>query len=246
MTVGEIVLLCLALASLALLVVVLLYYKYSRKFTRERFAFRVFLLISSLSASLILILISSKTTVAMTIAVVAKLFGVDVTEFEPSLSDKLLAVGLILALIYLALKLHRDWPGEISVREYQARLVGLNPGLIGGVVAAVGEISGKVPLEVYSGSISSQQGSDISFSPNENKAWHHWAVRILQLKMNQLHIDELRDWYADQRLFIGGYGPNRSTLAILCLDEIPSGDVIQKSIDFVGSKLGIPLVLLSP
>src|SRR5438034_5932466 len=157
MSISEIVLFCLLVLSLLLLGGTLLYYRYARNFTRERFAFRVFLLISSLSATLIFVIVSSKTTFAVTLGLVAKLFGIGPVEFEPSFSDKCLAVIVILALIYLAIKLHRNWPGEISVREYQAKIIGLRPGIIGGTIAAVGDISGKVPLEIYSANQKSEK-----------------------------------------------------------------------------------------
>jgi hypothetical protein len=178
MSAAEIMLLSLLLLSLLLLIITLLYYKYSRKFTRERFAFRVFLLISSLSATLIVVLLSSKTTFAVTLAVLAKVLGVGPVDFEPSFSDKALAVFVLLSLIYLGIKLHQNWQGEISVREYQAKLMGLTPGIVGGAVAAIGDISGRVPLEKYSADAKMAKDGEIAFSPNLNKAWHQWAARI--------------------------------------------------------------------
>src|SRR6476620_10311783 len=91
-------LLCL---SLILLIAVLGYYWSFRKYTRERFAFRVFLLISSLSGSLILIILSGNTALGLSAALIADFLGLDSTQYEPSFSDKALAVVLILGLIVL-------------------------------------------------------------------------------------------------------------------------------------------------
>ena len=218
MTILETVLIFLLATSLMLLGIVLVYFKYFKAYTREKFAFRVFLLIGSLVATLITIIFSGNSVIAGVVRSVARLLGITDVEFQPSFSDKALAVFLIVALIYLGTKLHRNWGawgGAISTREHEAELVGIKPGLVGGTVAAIADITGKEPLQTYSPARASRQIADIPLSPSETKAWHHWVARILQISSNQIHIDELKDWFSDRKLFVSSYGLNRAPIGVL-------------------------------
>src|SRR5580704_6313751 len=221
MTITEIVLLTLLAVSIILLVVVFFYYRFCRQYTRERFAFRVFLLIASLSSSLIVLLLSGKNTFDGTVSILARSLGTGGVAFEPSYSDKILAVILIIALMYFALKLHRNWPGEISEREHEARLFGLTPRLFGDTIAAIADFTGKVPLQIYSTDRSGVAERDIALLPADTKAWHAWVARILQLSSNQVHIDELRDWFSDKQIFVSTYGPKNVVLGVLCQSKKP-------------------------
>lgn len=244
LTILEIILVTLLAVSLVLLAVVLIYFKYFRIYTREKFAFRVFLLVASLIASLIFLIISGGGTATQILSFFAKLIGIQSVDFQPTLSDKLLAVVLILALIYLAVKLHRNWPGAISTREHEASLMGLRPGLVSGTIAAVADLSGKAPLQTYSPSRPGFSPAEILLSPTETKAWHHWVARILKISSNHMHIDELKDWFADRRMYLSSYGVKRMPIGILCWDRRPSTDEILEQIDFVTEQSGHPLKLI--
>src|SRR5258707_937543 len=104
MTIAEIILLSLLVISLTLLTAVLIYYIYFRKFTRERFAFRVFLLIASLSTTLIVFIFSSKLTLALLLATLGKAVGLPQVVFVIFLSDKILGIVVIISPVYLAIK----------------------------------------------------------------------------------------------------------------------------------------------
>lgn len=240
----EVILLLSLLISFILLIYVIIYYKTGRVYTRERFAFRVFLLLVSLVATMISLIFSKKSALTETIVVATKLFGLNTPEYEPTLSDKTLGVILILGLIYLAIKLHKNWRGEISTREYEAKLMGLPTGLFVNTIAAVADFSGKSPLEAYSPRPQIAGPLAIALAPTETKAWHQWVARILQLESHQIHIDELKDWYSDEDLFIARYGPKNSIVGILCAQNEPSQNDINKVIEFVSQQVGKPSRLI--
>src|SRR5437016_4163071 len=121
----ELIFLGLFLFSLVCLIVVIVYYKFYRQFTRERFAFKIFVLLASVTSSIIFILISPKHSLGPLVETAGSILGTPVADFDPSISDKLLAVGVLCALMYFGLRLHRQWPGAISVREHEAQLAGI-------------------------------------------------------------------------------------------------------------------------
>ena len=91
----EILLVVLLAISLVLLVIVITYFKRARADTREKFAFRVFLLIASLVANLIALILSGGGVISNTVRFFARLLGVDSYEYQASFADKALAVVLI-------------------------------------------------------------------------------------------------------------------------------------------------------
>jgi hypothetical protein len=176
MPIVELILLLCFAASFLMLALVVVSYKYFRSYTRERFAFRVFLLIASLSGSVIFLLLSGKSKLALFISAIASIFGIEGVDFEPSFSDKLLAVVLLFSLMYFATRLHKNWPGAISVREHEARLAGEKPTVVIGAIAAVANIAGKVELQPYESAKAAPHNVGLTFAPADTRAWHVWVT----------------------------------------------------------------------
>src|ERR1700680_4399330 len=113
MSLSEILFAASSVLSFLLLIIVAIHYhaaknKTSADYTREKFAFRVFVLIASLCSTLITLLVSGPHLFVYVVSIVAEWVGVDASKYQPSLSDKALATILIFGLIYLALTLHRN------------------------------------------------------------------------------------------------------------------------------------------
>jgi len=235
--------LTLFILSVGLLASVLIYYWYFRTYTREKFAFRVFLFIASLTTTIVLVLLAPKSTIGFIVEVANKLFHTHFPEYEPSFSDKMLSLVLVGLLIYLALALYRDWPGNISIREHDARFSGTPPNLLSSAAAAV--IHRNSPnMQPYLVGRRPTEKFDHQLSPAESKAWHIWVARTLTISSNQFHIDEVKDWYADKYLFISRYGPKSLPIGILCCRIFPDTEIIRTVIDFISTQAAIPEMLV--
>jgi hypothetical protein len=239
----EVIFLGISVLSLVLFVSVVIFYKYFRTYTREKFAFRVFLLIASLCINVVLILLAPKSTVGIIIEITNYLFGIHLPDAEPSFSDKALAIFIIGLLVYLALSLYRDWPGNISVREHDARFGGNQPNLVANAFAAV--VHRKSPsLQPYAGPKRQLDKFEQQLSPTESKAWHIWVARILSITSHQFHIDEVKDWYSDRKLFISRYGPKNIPIGILCCSSFPTPSAVENAVEFVTSQTSLPSRLI--
>jgi hypothetical protein len=146
--------------------------------------------------------------------------------------------------MHFALKLYRNWPGEVSVREHEASLHGLKPHLIGDSIAALADLTGRVPLQIYVGHQSARSTAEFSFQPSETKAWHTWVARVLQLSSSQFHIDELKDWFPDKQLFISSYGPKGTTIGVLACQQRPNQVAIDDAIEFIRGQASTPARLI--
>ena len=244
MTLLEFCLMISAVLSIVFLLIVLIYYKFFKKYTREKFAFQVFLLILSLSSTFLIMVFSPQSSIGFAISLLGRLAGIDTQSYQPTVTDKLLGAFVIAALIYLAINLHRNWSGEISTREKEANLVGLKPELMRDVVASISDYYGKAPLQVHNAGRKVRSTSEYSASPTESKSWHQWAVRVLQISSAQLHIDELKDWYPDYDLYIGRYGSKRLPVVVLCLAAAPSESQIDLAIQFAKNQGVQPLSIV--
>lgn len=243
MSLLEAIFLALFLLSLGLFATVLIYYRYFRAYTRERFAFRVFLFIASLTTTIVFVLLAPKSTIGFIVEIVNHLFHTRFPEYEPSISDKLLSLVLVGLLIYFALALYRDWPGNISVREHDAKFSGAPPSLLSSAAAAV--IHRNSPsLEPYSSGRRTAEKLDHQLSPTESKAWHIWVARILAISSNQIHIDEVKDWYVEKHLFISRYGPKSLSIGILCCRTSPEVETIRAVIEFISTQAAMPEMLV--
>jgi len=144
----------------------------------------------------------------------------------------------------LAIWLHRNWPGAVSTREHQAKLVGVQPTLLAGVLAAINDYTGRAPLQTYEDSSSSGSMPGPPMPPPVTRAWHVWVARTLPLISKQIRIDELRDWYAEEQLFIGRYGQQNQILGVLCLYGPPSNDKLAAAINFITTEAGKPIRII--
>jgi hypothetical protein len=223
---------------------VIIYYKFFRRYTREKFAFQVFLLIGSLSGSVIFILLSPKASLGLLISAIASIFGASVDDVEPSLSDKVLAIVVLLSLIFLAIKLHKNWPGAISTREHEAIVAGAKPNLVVGVIAAIADITGQARLLPFEAGRTGKEVSAIDLATTDARAWHIWVARILQLGSHQLHIDELKDWYPERQVFISFYGSKKTIVGIACRSTKPADQEIRDLKEFIVAQRGLPLRII--
>jgi hypothetical protein len=235
----------LIIACILTTVYVLISFKRRKQYTREKFAFRVFLMISSLSSTFLTVLFTGHTATSSLISKFQRVFGIDSTPYEASISDKILALAVIGSLIFLALRLHRNWQGPISTREHDIRVSGIKPKVIRDTVAAIRDYTGQVPLRVYQyRSSRSEYDDSVDLPPNEAKAWHIWAARALVLSRRQIHIDEVKDWYPDRYLYIGKYGSKDSTIGVMCVDDIPSANQLETQISFIAHEVALPSQLI--
>jgi hypothetical protein len=230
----------LLIFSIGCVLGMLLYYKYGLSYTRERFAFRVFLTCSSLSSLMIFFIFGKDMLLGAIVDVINGMLGTSIPNLQVSASDKILACLIIFAIIYLGLRMHQNWPGAISTREHEAALVGIKPGILSGTLAVLEDITGRAPLERRDSGNRPHTYSREIFAPTETRAWHSWVARILQLKSNQIRIDELKDWYPERKLFIGRYGNSERPIGVLCSTEVPPWSEVISAINFIEAERAKP------
>jgi hypothetical protein len=214
-------------------------YRVKREMTREKFALRVFIMITSLASTLFTIMLNGHTALGGLIAAIERWFNLSSNAYEPGFSDKVLCIVVLLLLIIFALRLHRNWNGDISVREHEALISGLKPRVFSGALTAIAAYRGQTPLETYRPS-SGRRGLDIppSLPPSEAKAWHAWVARSLPLIHPQLRVDEIGSWYPDQSTLLARYGLQNAPTAILCVEQPPNDARIAQVIEFGGKEVG--------
>jgi hypothetical protein len=223
------------ISSLVLLFAAISAYIYIRckSYTREKFALYVFVTNSTLSVNIIILLLTGRDAFGRVLATLLRVLKVNQSIYEPSISDKILAICVMLALMYLGKKLHQAWPGQISVREHDGSVVGLKPRILDGVVATVASLSRKTQLCEYVPRPRQEEELGFGSILGDTKAWHVWVARILQLRSRHWHIDELGDWYAEKLVYITRYGPNNTPIGVLCSPQLPDRNQIKDTIEFV-------------
>ena len=122
------------LGTFCALVAVIIGYKH-KPYTREKFAFRIIILIGGLGSTFVTLVLRGNLSAIHSAA--STLFRLPDSTYEPSLSDKILVTIVILGIGFIGLVMHRNWHGPVSTREYYANLAGLKPGVLSGTVAAV-------------------------------------------------------------------------------------------------------------
>jgi hypothetical protein len=207
--------------------------KKTKEYTRERFAFKAALLVIGLCSTVV----SSFLAGPDLLGVVATWLELDLSEVQPSISDKLLALVVLLIVVWFVVRLHKNWQGPISVREHEAALLGIKPGILSGSLLALSTYVGRSKLDIYEPSRRSRD-ADFVPSPSATYAWHSWVARILQLSSNQFHIDEVGDWHAEEQVFVSSYGKDRQSIGILCSASEPSKSELQKAKKFIETQAG--------
>ena len=114
MTLREGLYLTIAAVSVLSFVALLVHYFFFRRYTRERFAFRTFFALLSLSITFLTMLVMGNSFIEFVIAHLLRLFGIADVEFSVGLSDKILGLIVVVFLGIVALKMHKNWKGEIS------------------------------------------------------------------------------------------------------------------------------------
>ncbi len=221
----------LVLAGLAALslVIVVFWYLYRRRYTRERFAFRAFFAIVSLAATFVAVLLAGGDMVETLVAWVCATFGWDPPQHsQPTLSDKILALLAIATLMYYAVALHKNWKGAISVEEHERAEAGIDPSILNGTLVLVRHLRAGKDLEIYEPDKRSQD-QGVSITPTQVRAWHLRVAGLLQLS-SQYQIDVHTDWHNEEGVFVSRYGKHDHPLFVLCATRDPTEETLNNLI----------------
>lgn len=215
---------------------VFLYYRFRRKYTRERFIFR-----SSFNLfTLILLLVNS----ILPNSIIAELFNAVITSYinkaftiELSNSAPFIISFLILIYAWWTLSIFKNWGDSkkpISQRQAKEKEVNARPSLQEDwQVAKQDFFKEDEQLQIYTKADEHLKDFDIATAVGESLPWEQQAAELLKLYSPQYAINEKKDWYVNEKTYISSYGKNTILIGIFCPINPPNKKEISNFIQFV-------------
>jgi hypothetical protein len=214
-----------ALASLGLWI----YYRFIKpKHTRERFAFVALSTFIYFLVTALTLLFSQRFAFDWVIQAVNSQFNLDITPYKENNQWINLAVffGATAFLYFLINNLYAGWDGLKSTRQVDKE-----------------ETKSKIrlyddfwfyrkyrdELEIYK--LTEKDKREV-FSPidEDTRPFYIKAATLLKLYDQQYDIDIEKDWHREHQAFISRYASNNGQIGVLCLNELPTDDMISKYI----------------
>lgn len=214
----------------------ILYLKYFKKYTRERFAFMGVTVMAALLSTLMLQIYSAQGYVSAYIHTSNFLFSTKLTSYQTDIKDHLLTIIGIALLMRFILRLHKNWDGPISETLYNKWRFHENPTIFQEALLQFNDFISK--QKTITPHIESERNKNYNiFIPYEDDKmpWHENVFELLTFANQQYRIDLQGDYYPDEKCFISKYGLNNENIAILCSIDFPNDSTIRNFILFTKS-----------
>jgi hypothetical protein len=210
--------------SLALIVCILLIYLIRRKQTKERFAFYALTTLVGFAGANIIPFLKGHSFLSSIEASIGHIIGLDV-HTTSNLYDKSLSVIIFLGLLWLAMRIHANWDGSVTERQFQNDRQGIKPTIVQDAFAEGAAIIKREPIKLH--------------EPVEDNLWdnmftamqYDWkqkAANLLMAYSSQYKIDVSRDWYSEYSCFVSKFGVNRIPVIVHCPNSLPTEEEIEK------------------
>ena len=146
-----------------------------------------------------------------------EIFGFEISP-SSTLYDKLLSFAVLLVLVWLVVKLHGNWDGQVSTRQFQMERGGERSGLIKDAVMQVKAIYQRKQIDIYK---AEDVQLNIEFEEFTTYDWRKLAANLLIAYSPQYKIDLNLDWHEEYSCYISRYGENEVPVFIHCPSKVP-------------------------
>ena len=222
----------LTLCTLFLLAYII-YLKFRRRYTRDRYAFAALAATCSITLLTIMALTSVPpwTGVAQ---VVATILGRPVALVPTShWSENLLVIVFAMFSVWLIHRVFINWDGPISVRHHRMlRFYESTNFLFEGVQELRRVFHREPPSEVYLPPDNGQRPSALR-APEESFSWRENARELVELRWQYYYFDADDGWHARQNCWIGEDVKTGVPVALMCVHEKPSLEQLRGFIEYV-------------
>ncbi len=194
---------------LTLLVIVLicliyiLHLKYSKKYTRERFAFMGVTVMATLFTTTMLQISSEQGYISAFINTSNFVFDSKLSNYSTDFKDHILTIiGLILLMRFI-LRLHENWDGPISENLFNKMRFHENPTMVTEAFLQLRDFLSKEKAIIPHIEIEKSKNYNI-FTPLEDDKmpWYENVFELLTFSNQQYKIDLQKDYYPDEKCFI--------------------------------------------
>lgn len=209
-------------------------YLLRKRYTKERFAFRSFFWISTFSLIVVMPLFGGTSLVKVLEIEILSWLSID-TNHVSSWYDKLLSLLVLLSLVWLAQKIHKNWDGKESIRSHNNAEYSITTTMVQDAIDFI-RLHSSEELNEY---LPTEDSSKIL--PEDKVIVEDWrieALKLLKLLTPQYKVDEANGWHGEYSSYVGSYGSDSNIVIVHC----PVKRVNQEELDNVSrlcKKLGI-------
>lgn len=240
MTLPNWIFISLAILCFIAFIILYVYFRFRKKYTRERFIFSHSFSFLGLVSFYIKVLVTSSFSVDLLNLAIEKLTGNPVNLGEVDTVDKILALIPILAYGLFIRSIFQSWDGSrkpISQRQAKEEEVNASPSMPKDYyVAMMALFKENELLQTYTKTDEHLKGFDVATAVGENLPWEQQAAELLNLYSTQYTIHKEKDWYVNEKTYISSYGKNTILTGIFCPINPPNEKEISKFIQFVESQ----------
>ena len=232
---GHVVLAALTLLAVITVILTILFFKYRRRFTRERFAFAALSMNGFLIFSTVGAILAQAAPWEAIMMVVSRILGLAYQPVQLNTVDVFFACLLVFCAMQWSWKMFQGWDGLKSVEQAEREKRQTNQGPEQLIKEGFDEI--KVLLKTKPPRIISEPDSRLLPSaleaPTETQAWHIQACDLLCLKSASYFFDQNRDWHDQPGCWIGTNTKTEDMVVVKCDLTLPVQDELRRLIAYV-------------
>lgn len=209
------------------------YLKFSKKYTRERFAFYGVTVMVTLISSFITQVYSSQGFITAVINTSNFVLHTNITSYQTDFKDHLITFFVLSLFMRFILNLHKNWNGPISETLFNKKRFHENPTILAESYLQLKDFLSKE--KIIQPHVENEKAKHFNiFVPSEDDKtpWHESVYELLTFSSLQYKIDLQNDYYQEEKIFISRFGHNNKPIAIFCCIDLPKDSAIRNFILF--------------
>jgi hypothetical protein len=206
--------------------------KHKELYTREKFSFAALASLCALATTTMATLSHKETPWGALMNLIREASGLPAQPEPPRLADHCLMVVVLGIVCAFILRMHQQWSGAISARQFEKKKYHEPSPLYIEAVEEVRRILKRQPQHIYAQD-DSQQFVSVLEPTGEPLAWHIQARDLLSLRSPSFEIDRISGWHEAFRCWIGFNKKSSQLVAVRCDITESANEEIENFVAYV-------------
>ena len=229
MSTSTIISLAALVVSIAAIIWVVRTIKRPESFTREGFAFRAMTAYLAFCITIVGSIEGKEGTFSMIVRV---LRGLPEQPSEHKYVENIILLVIAVIPSILIYKFYANWAGAISISEHRREQMQVKQGILWDALDETRRLIHGKAREIHRSEAAQHIFPPLEI-PVDTLAWRLQALDLITLRHPGYYFDVNRDWYTEGNCWIGELPELRQVVAVLCTDEDPSLQDVEKFLAYV-------------
>jgi len=227
-----IIIIMLFIITLASLGVTYYFWRKSRNYTRERFAFFTATFIISSSSLLLLSFLANRSPWVFTVEIASYIINLEYSPPAATWQDQVIAIIFMFAVYYALFKIYADWEGKKSEIQNEREKNNVHEQFIFIFVDSREWLTDFFRRDKRTLPYTETATTESRFESPKLLSWHERARSLWTLKFEEYQFED-EDWHSTEKCWLSKHSRIPQRIVLACYHSLPDDDTLLNLLNYV-------------